>query len=372
MVRMTTLAAISLAATVIVPAAARPVAAVVACGSNITSDDVMTTDLVCATDPAVTVTGANLDMAGHRLESSVGTGVALAGTGAKLYNGFVDNCITNGVTLGGNGGHTVQYVFVRDSVAEGFLVQSSGNKLVDTRAVNNAIGYSVTAAGNKLLRNTASAGSSHRFSVVADEVTLTENVARGGTAGAGFLVTGNNHKLSRNNSVASGQNGFEVTGNENKLTGNVAARDQGTAFVIAGEGNKLSKNQALAPSLGDGFDLTGNGNKLMKNHAVRSGADGFKVATGSTDNSFSGCTAVDCGGAGFRIDGTGHKIQKCQSIGNDSQGIRMDGQDCTISSNRALGNVINDVDDNNVDCDSNSWSSNVFGTEAAASAACTQ
>src|SRR5438552_2355094 len=73
----------------------------VACGSTITSETTLDTDLSCGSAGGLVVVSATLDLNGHRIVGAgTGTGVTLQGTGAAVVNGSVGG-FADGVRMGG-------------------------------------------------------------------------------------------------------------------------------------------------------------------------------------------------------------------------------------------------------------------------------
>ncbi|HYD50142.1 MAG TPA: right-handed parallel beta-helix repeat-containing protein, partial [Terriglobales bacterium] len=176
-----------------------PVAAQVNCGDVITDDRVMTTDLVCAAhDPAITIDGGSLDMAGHRLEGCLGNGILLIGAGA-VRNGSVFDC-GHGFVLQGGGGHRLLNVVARGNSGDGIRAVTGENQLTNVTAINNTgDGFDIGSSRNKLTRCAS--------------VNNMDN---------GFVIVGSENKLSENESTKNTLDGFHVTGDKNTFKHNLA------------------------------------------------------------------------------------------------------------------------------------------------------
>jgi parallel beta-helix repeat protein len=327
----------------------------VACGDNIMDDRVMNADLVCMTNPALSLTGGKLDMAGHSVSCMGGNGVQIDGEGAELSNGAITGCAI-GVVIGGVGKHKITNVTSQGNAADGFLVSGavSGVKLTNCTAAGNAFdGVDFGGAGEK-----------NKFA----------GVVATGNGGEGFdFVNSHNNKLS--DCIASGNTGrgfLIVNGNGNKLSRN-AAFNNNVNFTIDGNGNKLSQNTAGGGML-RGFDISGTENKLSKNYAVSNTQAGFSIF--GTDNAVSKCTATSNGIDGLTINAgsTGTSIKGSRAINNAGVGIRVFamGAMSALKGNTSLQNGIFDVADHNTDCGSNVWTDNLFGTSFDGGAACIQ
>jgi hypothetical protein len=121
----------------------------VRCGEVITGTAVLTSDLVCGdANPALTIDGGELDMAGHQISGgpAYGVGVRLIGRGAGLHNGVVRAC-GHAVELAGDGGHSITNVVARGNAGDGFVVASRGNLLLRNLAIGNrGSGFRTAAA----------------------------------------------------------------------------------------------------------------------------------------------------------------------------------------------------------------------------------
>ncbi|WNZ54890.1 right-handed parallel beta-helix repeat-containing protein [Microbulbifer sp. MKSA007] len=102
----------------------------VSCGDTITSQETLTQDLVCATNPALTITGplGGLDMDGFTVTCSASTddGILLNGLSASLTSGVIDNC-NNSIMLQDDGSHYVTSVDIDDPDGVGVLISSDSN-----------------------------------------------------------------------------------------------------------------------------------------------------------------------------------------------------------------------------------------------------
>lgn len=343
-----------------------PVNAAVNCGDVVTGEEVMTADLVCAADnPAFTINGGRVDMAGHRVSGCLGDGILLIGSGAELENGTVDGCAI-AIRLEGAGGHKLSNVVASDSLTDGIQVTSNGNHLHDTSAVSNtSLGYDLTGDENKLVGNTASNNGAAGFQVNGAGNNLSTNFATSNT-GAGFAITGAGNKLSRNTAESSGGINISITGNGNKLSQNIAIRSTfDPGIVVDGNENKLNKNISSNNGNGNdsGIEITGDQNRSSNDISHFNTDHGFEI-TGN-ENYVNKCRAIDNAGSGVDVmSGAEGVIKGCRLEKNTVDGVRLRSGVATtsVSKNVALENSGFDLDDDNMDCGSNAWNDNLFTT----------
>ena len=274
--------------------------AAVECGDVVTGVERLDEDLICTTDPALTLRGGTLDLRGHTVICD-GTieGVVLEGHGAQVLNGAVTGC-QFAVLVEGTGNHLVGDVTasVQDPVpddeegAEGLRVASDGNRLVGNR---------VLLGGTNAIR----------------------------INGAGNHVEGN--------TVSGSQRGIRIDGIENDIVDNVIA-GVAEGIEVRGASNRIGRNQ-IAGAVDQGIELRGTGNGVVGNLAVDAVGDGISIF--SNDNLIRGNGAFSNGDDGIIV---------IETFGNNR-----------IVNNRALGNGT-DLTDQNLDCDDNVWADNTFGS----------
>jgi parallel beta-helix repeat protein len=274
--------------------------AAVDCGEVLTGVERLDQDLICTTDPALTLSGGRLNLGGHAVICD-GTveGIVLDGAGAQVLNGAVAGC-QFAVLVEGAGNHLVADVTasVRDPVpddeegAEGLRVSSDGNRLVRNR---------VLLGGTNAIR----------------------------INGAGNSVVGN--------TVGGSERGIRIDGTENDITNNVIA-GVGEGIEVRGASNRITRNQ-IAGAVDQGIELRGAGNRVVGNLTIDAVGDGITI--------FSDENLIDGNGA-FSNDDDG--IIMIETFGNNQ-----------IVNNRALGNGT-DLTDQNPDCDDNVWADNTFGS----------
>lgn len=351
-------------------------AAQLPCGSVVTTDTVMIADLLCTShDPALTVVGpATLDMDGHRVFGvNAGTGIALDGKGATLKNGAVRD-FANGVRLGGGGKHKVQNVAASSNVANGFVIDSGNNRIVDSVARGNLMhgflvfalvapgGENLTVVANTITGSSAVNNKLRGFALSGAKGVYADNVATSNFDG-GFQVGGTANVLSENVSSMNGGPGFDVTGTDTQLLDNLSAGDAGTAFQMpaqAGKKAKLLRNLAIDAHAG----IAG-GTDLRDNVVISTNGRGIDVA--APGHKLTGNTVVSAGEIGIFSHGGDSLVTKNRVFFTDEGTGLMIGvsPQVQISGNLALGSPI-DVLDLDGTCDDHAWSDNVFTSSAQA------
>jgi parallel beta-helix repeat protein len=197
----------------------------VECGDTITGFARLERDLICTTDPALTVDGGVLDLGGFTIvcdhpppppvPPATGVGILLEGEGALLRNGAVTGCFL-AVHVLGEGGHTVLDL-TASAIDRGVFIESDGNRVLDShvlRALDDAA-VQVDGAGN-LLRGNVVAGAGDRGIDVRGLVEPTgahfmaENLIVDGVDGIALLENSNGNLISRNTIYRNGDQGIFV------------------------------------------------------------------------------------------------------------------------------------------------------------------
>jgi parallel beta-helix repeat protein len=274
--------------------------AAVECGDVLTGVERLEEDLICTTEPALTLSGGRLDLQGHTVicDGSI-EGIVLDGDGAQVRNGTVTGC-QFAVLVEGIGGHLVTNMTA--SVQDPVLDDEEG-----------AEGLRVSSDGNRLIRNRVLLGGANAIRI----------------NGAGNRVVGN--------TVSGSERGIRIDGVENVVTSNVIG-GVGEGIEVRGAANRIRRNQ-IAGALDQGIELRGAGNRVIANLAVDAVGDGISIF--SQDNLIRDNGVFSNGDDGIIV---------VETFGNNR-----------IVNNRALGNG-NDLTDQNPDCGDNSWADNTFGS----------
>jgi hypothetical protein len=293
--RLGTAATLGLLALAVGPALA------VECGEVITGHARLDRDLICATDPALTIDGGLLDLNGFTVvcdhePAMPSVGVLLEGSGARLRGGAVTGCVL-AVHVAGDGGHTIRRL-TASAANQGVLVESDGNRLLDSQ----------------ILR---------------------------GLDDAAVQVNGSDNLLRANAITGSNDHGFEINGNDNRIVGN---RIGGVA---------------------EGVQLDGERNRVLRNHIIGTtdrGVDVRGLAEGTGDHVIAFNLIADGVDGIALLDNTqGNQIRRNTIYGHSDQGIFVGTFGNTIERNQVLLNLV-DLQDNTADCDDNLWQDNIFET----------
>src|SRR5262249_18246121 len=196
-------------------------AAAVQCGDTIGPDvtETLSGSIICDnTTAALIIVGpAKVDLTNFTIlcddidhDNIRPSGLVILGKGAKVQGGSVAGC-SYGVSVEGEGHHTVENVQVELSQLHNFFVGSSKNILRRNQATRGLVGF-VTgnqSYGNKLL----------------------ENVAEANNMGFG-VDEGNRHQLHRNYAHANTGAGFSISGDEHTLTENESEDNRSFGFFL--------------------------------------------------------------------------------------------------------------------------------------------
>jgi parallel beta-helix repeat protein len=286
----------------------------------------------CDGQTAITVISASLDLSGYTV-SCKGTqwdddpiGIELRGKGAQVRDGWVVGCAV-GVVLTGKGKHSVENINAYWNWG-GFHVDSPKNTLDSNYAYyNDEDGFQVNSDRNRLNKNWALGNGDDGFDL---DFGLGQNQVTGNWAqengDEGFDIDTDGNRLSDNSASHNGANGFEIDdGDSNVLSSNVAYHNREGLHVNS------ANNQVI-------------GNDIGHNHF-----DGIDLSFGAHDNLVKSNTVEDNGADGINLDfGARHN---------------------TIDHNTSLGNGLIgpgafDLEDDNPNCDDNTWKSNTFGTKS--------
>ena len=285
----------------------------------------------CDEQTAITVLSASLDLKGHVVfcqdtdADGVPNGIELWGKGSRVKNGFVAGC-HDGVVVVGQGKSIVDNVGSYFNWEDGFHVHSARNTLENNVAfANGEEGFILNSDNNRLNNNSAISNAQDGFDV--DE-------------GLG------KNKLVGNSAQWNGDEGFDIDTESNRLNKNTAYHNGGNGVELAGHGNVVSKN-VVEHNL-EGIHVDANNNQITGNTVSENTWDGINLGFGATDNLVKSNTVDNNGADGIDLDfGATHN---------------------TVDHNTAVGNGVFllgafDLEDDNLDCDDNTWKSNTFDTK---------
>lgn len=276
--------------------------AAVECGDVLTATEQLDQDLICTTDPALTLSGGQLDLEGHSVVCD-GTlvGIVLEGEGGELSDGAVVGCQL-AVAVRGVGSHSVARVTV--SVADRDPEDEAGAEGIRVEAESDR---------NLLLYNRVLLGGTNAIRI----------------NGASNRVVGN--------AVSGSERGIRVDGTDNLIARN-AIGGVAEGIEVRGERNQIRNNQ-IAGALDQGVELRGDNNTVVDNLTLNAVADGVSIF--SSGNEVRGNGVFDNADEGIIVVETATSNR--------------------VVDNSAFGNGT-DLVDQNLNCADNVWTDNAFET----------
>lgn len=252
------------------------------CGERITGSAQLDRDLICATDPALTIDGGALDLGGFSVVcDQTEVGILLEGSGARLRGGAVTGCML-AIHVDGAGGHTIRGV-TASAATQGVLIESDGNRLL----------------GSHILR---------------------------GLEDAAVQVNGSDNLLRGNDVAGSNDQGFEINGNDNRIVRN---RIGGVAegVQLEGQRNHVLHNEIVGAT-DRAVDVRGSaeptGAHVIIGNLIVDGVDGIALLENSNGNHISRNTIYGNSDQGIFVGTVGNTIERNQALLN-----RVDLQDAT-------------------------------------------
>jgi parallel beta-helix repeat protein len=275
----------------------KPGDTIVGCGEVLTTSEQLGQDLVCPTDPALTLIGGRLNLDGHTVVcDGSGLGIVLAGEAAQLRNGSVLGCEV-AVLVEGDGHHLVQGVTASvedafpddDMPAEGIRVASDHNRLLENRVLlggTNAI--RVNGDRNRIVRNRLTRAE-RGIRVDGERNQIARNLIR--RIAEGVEVRGERNRIRRNRIVGALDQGIEVRGDDNRVVGNFAADSEADGISIFSSDNVVRRNRIFSNADDGIIVIDGNGgNDLADNRTAANGTDLTDQNRDCGDNLWTGNT----------------------------------------------------------------------------------
>lgn len=219
----------------------------VECGDVVTSSARLDRDLICTTDPALTVDGGLLDLGGFTVVcDQTEVGVLLDGRGARLRNGAVTGCVL-AVHVAGEGRHTVRNVIASAS-NQGVFVESDGNRLLNSHVLRGLedAAVQVDGADNLLSSNHVAGSNDQGFEINGNDNRIVRN--RIGGVAEGVQLTGERNHVLRNEIIGATDRGVDVRGLVEPTGAHVIAFNlivdgvDGIALLESSNGNRISRN----------------------------------------------------------------------------------------------------------------------------------
>ncbi|WP_444942410.1 NosD domain-containing protein [Microbulbifer sp. ZKSA004] len=208
------------------------------CGDTITTPEVLDQDLVCSTEPALTIMGptGSLDMAEYTLRcDGSAVGIQIDGVAAFLSNGVVTLCDI-GISLDGTGAHNIQAIRVDGTDISGIAVNSSFNSVIQSGIFKNS--------------------------------------------GTGIFITGDNNNVSSSSILDNLENGIQLEGNNNLIVSNEISRSTLNGILIGkADGNTVAQNTVSMSGIGGAntagilLELLGQSGNVIVGNTVFSNID---------------------------------------------------------------------------------------------------
>ncbi len=243
----------------------------VECGDVITTAVRLDRNLICTTDPGLTVAGGTLDLNGFAVICDhTGVGVRLDGSGAWLRHGAVTGCEV-AISLGGLGHHRVRDVTASAS-NQGVLIESDGNFLLLSRVLRGVEDAAVQVDGsNNQLRSNDIAGSTDQgFEINGNHNRVIGNHIA--SVAEGVQLKGEGNQILRNQMIGTTDRGVEVREGAHRIAGNLIADGTADGIAVLSDGNQVTDN--IIVGQGDqGLFVSGSGNILERNQVLRNRVD---------------------------------------------------------------------------------------------------
>jgi hypothetical protein len=260
----------------------------VECGEVITGHARLDRDLICTTDPALTVDGGRLDLGSSTVvcdheEGAPSVGVLLEGHGARLRGGAVTGCVL-AIWVAGSGEHVVQGVTASAS-NQGVFIESGGNRLLNSHVLRGLNDAAVQVNGNNnLVRFNDIAGSTDQgFEVNGNDNRFVGN--RIGGVAEGFQLAGDRNHVVRNHIIGATDRGVEVRAGAHVIAFNLIADGgaDGIALLDSGNGNHVHRN-AVYGNADEGLEVATFDNRIERNRVLLNGVDLQDTTDNCDDN----------------------------------------------------------------------------------------
>ena len=243
----------------------------VECGDVITTDTALDRNLVCTTDPALTVDSAVLDLRHFTVTcDQTSVGILVQGFAARLRTGAVTGCQA-AIVLAGSGEHRVRDVTASAS-NQGVLIQSDGNLLTLSRVLRGRddAAVQVDGSGNRLRFNEVGGSTDQGFEINGNDNTLYGNRISG--VAEGVQLQGEGNRVQRNDIIGASERGVEVRAGGHRIVNNLIADGALDGIVLFSSGNRVTGNTVLGH--GDqGLFVSGLDNTLARNRVLLNAVD---------------------------------------------------------------------------------------------------
>jgi parallel beta-helix repeat protein len=258
------------------------------CGDTITSDTVLTNDLLnCPSDGIVI--GANDITLNCQRHTISGTGIGAGILAVSRQNITIKNCTVQNFTRG------IRF----DSTTQSQLVKNTANN-------NSYFGISLTFSSNNILTsNTAYNNSFDGFilSSFSNFNTLISNVAKSNNRHGFTLDVSSNNTLKSNGAYDNNRDGFSLSSSNNTLTSNVAERNNNDGFILFSNSNNNLIGNLATDNEFSGLDLVSSSNNTLIGNLVQDNKNhGFRLSQSSSNNTLKSNIAYNNSFDGFFLE----------------------------------------------------------------------
>jgi hypothetical protein len=252
------------------------------CGEVITAPEQLDRDLVCTTEPGLTVTGGTLDLDGFTVTCDGTTvGIVLDGSGARLRDGAVTGCVL-AIRVAGAGDHRVTNITASGS-DQGVLIESDGNSLQLSRVLQGRedAAVQVEGSGNRLRFNALAGSNDQGFEINGDDNRVVRNWI-GGVA-EGVQLAGEGNSVLGNEIIGTTDRGIETREGAHVIVGNLISDGAADGIALFSDGNRVARNRILGH--GDqGLFVGSFGNTLTRNRVLLNRVDLTDATEACDDN----------------------------------------------------------------------------------------
>jgi len=228
----------------------------VTCGTVITADTKLVRDVVCSGDGLTVAAAVTLDLNGHAVVGSgVGSGIALAASGATVAGGAVHGFET-GVRVFGSAA-TVREITATGNGTGLVAIGGDGGSITNSDfSQNSSYGVWVRASRWTFTNSHMSHNGGDGFFAFSGSIglTLSGNQASGnGGAGIRFSDFDDLATISRNNASLNGGDGIVVSSSSGVVTGNTAHHNAGNGITRSECcGLQFALNELIAENVAEG------------------------------------------------------------------------------------------------------------------------
>jgi parallel beta-helix repeat protein len=248
----TTFAATALAAAVAVfaagPSAGSSSVPITSCGQTVTTNAVLTKNLVCTGDGIVVgASGIKIDLKGFVVQGDRGSGDYgiddLTGSDNVTVKNGVLRDFSSGIYADGADHFNVSNVIATGNAEDGIYVQGTSASIVSSAASGNGFTGIWIVGGAASIKSSSTVGnSSYGIWVSGDGTTLKSTRAVSNVDG--IDLNGNAASISSSTVAGSGQAGLYIAGNAASVKSNVVVGNSLYGIWVKGDTSKITANRA--------------------------------------------------------------------------------------------------------------------------------